>query len=579
MTREDDRSRGTGESHDASEDARRKRAGDEAQSEGSAFERNDSRDEGEGSSYEHAIVTGRSWLGWVWLVPILAAGVVLWLAWRGLAARGPQITIAFTDAGTLEAGQTPVKYKGVNVGRVETIRLAADVSHVVVYARMSRAVEPYLATGARFWIVQPRVGAQGISGLTTLVSGAYIEMYPGRGEAQRSFTGLEQPPVLQPNTRGTSITLIAPSAGSLLPGAPITYRGVDVGEIQGSELAPSNRQVKIYAFVRAPYDRLVHAETRFWNAAGIDLIAGAQGLRVRVNSWEQLFAGGVSFDTPDWALGGAPSVAGSNFQLYDSRSEALLYPHGTPLVYHLEFTGNARGLQNGTPVELEGSAIGEVTAAQLIYDPARKLLYTDATIAIDASAVDVPGLTQAPTPQHAAAVRAGLESLVARGLRAQLVSSSLLIGEKIVALETLPGASPARMQQVAGATELPTAPPANIDTILQSVQDTVGRIDRATAGPKLNRALDELDSTLLHLNQLATELQPQTQALVASLRATAEAAQRTAQAAGAVLGANATQSADLPDLMRQLSDAARSVRELADYLDRHPDALLRGRRN
>jgi paraquat-inducible protein B len=539
----------------------------------------ESREDSEGPPYEHAVVARRSWLSWIWLVPVFAAGVVLWIAWRGLAARGPEITIAFTDAGTLEAGQTPVKYKGVDVGRVQAIELTADVSHVVVHARMSHAIEPYLATGARFWIVQPRVGAQGISGLTTLVSGAYIEMYPGHGEAQRSFTGLEQPPVLQPNTRGTSITLIAPSAGSLIPGAPITYRGVNVGEIQGSELAPSNKQVEIYAFVRAPYDRLVHPETRFWNTAGIDLVAGAQGIRLRVSSWEQLFAGGVSFDTPDWALGGAPSAGGSPFQLYDSRSEALLYPHGTPLVYHLEFTGNARGLQSGTPVELEGSEVGEVTAARLIYDPERKLLYTDATIAIDASAVDVPGLTQAPTPRHAAAVRAGLESLVAQGLRAQLLSSSLLIGEKIVALETLPGASPARIEQVAGVTELPTAPTANIDTILQGVEDTVRRIDRVTAGPKLNHALDELDSTLVHLNQLATELQPQTQALVASLRATAEAAQRTAQAAAAVLGANAMQSVDLPNLMRQLSDAARSVRELADYLDRHPDALLRGRKD
>jgi paraquat-inducible protein B len=530
-------------------------------------------------AYERVALRGRSWLSWVWLVPVFAAVVVLWLAARGIAERGPEITISFSDAGTLEAGQTPIKYKGVNVGRVDRIELAPDVSHVLVHARMSRRIEPYLSLGARFWIVQPRVGAQGISGLTTLVSGAYIEMYPGRGEAQRSFTGLEQPPVLQPNTPGTTITLLAPSAGALIPGSPITYRGVDVGEIQGSALARSNKQVEIYAFLRSPYDRLIHPETRFWNAAGIDIVAGAQGVRLRVSSWEQLLAGGVAFETPNWALGGSQSAPGSTFQLYESRTEALLYPHGTPLMYRLRFSGNARGLQSGTPVELEGTSVGEVTEAQLMYDPADKSLYTAATIAIDASAVTIPGLTQAPTQQHAAAVRAVLASLVERGLRAQLLSSSLLIGEKLVALERVPGAPPARMQQLAGVTELPTAPVADIDSILQTVQDTVSRLDRAAADPRLGRTLDQLDSMISHLDQLATALQPETRDLIASLRATSEAAQRAAQAAGAVLGANGAANVDLPVLMRQLNDAARSVRALADYLDRHPESLLRGRRD
>ncbi len=533
----------------------------------------------EAARYEQAVVRGHSWLAWIWLVPVFAAGVVLWLAGRGLAARGPEITISFSDAGTLEAGQTPVKYKGVNVGRVNRIELASDVSHVLVHARMSRAIEPFLASGARFWIVQPRLGAQGISGLATLVSGAYIEMYPGNGAPERSFTGLEQPPVLQANTQGTSITLLAPSAGSLIPGSTITYRGVNVGEILGSTLAPSDKQVQIYGFIRAPYDRLLHPQTRFWSAAGIEVVAGAQGVQLRVSSWEQLLAGGVAFDTPNWALGGPSSVAGSTFQLYENRTEALLYPHGTPLEYRLRFAGNARGLQSGTPVELEGTSVGEVTAAQLTYDPRTKSLYTEATIAIDASALSIPGLPTAPTASHAAAVRAGVVSLVARGLRAQLISSSLLIGEKLVALEVVPGAAPDRMRQVAGVMQIPTVPVADIDGILQNVQNTVSRLDHLTAGPKLGHAVDQLDSMLSHLNQLATQLQPETQELIASLRATSEAAQHTAQAAGAAFGANGAANVDLPRLMQQLNDAARSVRELADYLDRHPEALLRGRRD
>ncbi len=529
--------------------------------------------------HDEAALRTASWLSWVWLVPVIAACVVLWLAWRSLAQRGPQITIAFSDAGALQAGQTQIRYKGVNVGIVESVELTPDATKVLVRARMTRAIEPYLATGARFWIVQPRVGAQGISGLTTLVSGSYIEMYPGRGEAQRTFTGLTDPPILQPDTAGTFFTLLAPDVSSLIPGAPITYRGIPVGEIEGSALASSGTQVEIYAFVRAPYDHMVHPQTRFWNVAGIDVVAGPQGVQVRLSSWQQLLAGGVAFDTSARALSGPPAPFDSKFQLYDSRSEAFRSPQGTPLLYRVVFAENARGVLKGTPVELEGTGIGEVTESSLQYDRRLGSLYTLATIAIDPTAIDIPGIPESATAEQADAVEAALAHLVADGLRARLVSSSLLTGSKLIALDRVTGAPPARVREVAGVAELPTAPGADIDDILQSLQNTAEHLDRATAGPQLSHALAQLDSALTHLNQLSIALGPQTQSLIASLRATSEAAQRTAEAAGAVLGANGTQSVDLPRLMRQLGDAARSIQELADYLDRHPEALLRGRRD
>lgn len=536
-------------------------------------------DAGYVSSHVEAPLRVHSWLSWVWLVPVIAAGVVLWLAWRGLAARGPEITIAFADAGTLEPGQTPIKYKGVSVGMVQSIVLSRDVSHVVVRARMKRSIEPYLATGARFWIVQPRVGAQGISGLTTLVSGAYIEMYPGRGPAQRHFKGLAEPPVLQPDTAGTLFTLFAPDVSALIPGAPITLRGIDVGEIEGFSLAPSDHEVRIYAFVRAPYNRLVHSQTRFWNVAAINLDVGSQGVEVRVSSWQQLLAGGVAFDTPDAARSSPPSTQGSRFRLYDSRADAFRYPHGKPLVYQARFAEDARGLGKGTPVDLQGTGIGEVTGVRLLYDRRHGSLYTLATIAIDPSVVDFVGSTRSAAAGHSAAMQAALRSLVAHGLRAQLVSSSLLTGSKLVALDRVPGAPPARIRDVAGVPELPVAPGVDIDAILRGVQSTVDHIDRATAGPQLRHAVTDIDATLTQLHAATTTLAPEAQSLIKSLRATSEAAQRTADTLNAVLGANGGASTDLPRLMRQLSEAASSIRELASYLDRHPEALIRGRRH
>jgi paraquat-inducible protein B len=527
---------------------------------------------------EALLVRRRSGLSWFWLAPIVAAGVVLWLAFRALAARGPEITIAFNDAGTLQPGQTTIKYKGVNVGLVESVGLAHDVSRVLVHARMSAGIEPYLATGARFWIVQPRVGAQGISGLTTLVSGAYIEMYPGHGEQQREFTGLEEPPVLKPETPGRFFTLLAPDAGTLIPGSPITYRGLAVGEVEGSTLQTSGQQVEIYAFVRAPFDRLVHPESRFWNEGGIVVNAGAQGVRIRMSSWQQLIAGGVAFETPDWALSGEPSPQDAAFTLFETRGDALSYPRHPPIFYHVEFARDARGVANGTPVELEGTTVGEVTESHLIFDPGRRTLRTVAKLAVDPTVVEVAGVPRSHAAARRKAIAAGLDGLIAEGLRARLVSSSLLTGQKVIALDVLPGAPRARIERVAGLTQIPTAPAADIDDILASVQATVQHLDRATAGPQLAHALQELDSSLTRFDRLTATLQPEVQTLVTSLEATSASMQRAADAANGVLGSSGAQSVDLPRLMHQLNDAARSVRELADYLDQHPDALLRGRR-
>jgi paraquat-inducible protein B len=527
-----------------------------------------------------ARLRARNWLSWVWLAPIFAAAVVLWLAWGALAERGPMITIAFQSAAGLQAGQTSIQYRGVEVGRVERIELSRDMSRILVSARMTRAVKPYLARGARFWIVEPRVGAQGISGLTTLVSGEYIEMYPGHGAAQRQFVGLEAPPLLQPDTPGRAFTLTASNLASLSPGAPLSYRGIRVGQIEGAALDSSGTVINIYVFVAAPYDRLVHPQTRFWNQGGIDVSAGAEGIHVRVGSWEQLLAGGIEFDTPAWATDEPASAAGSRFALYDSASSAARFPHGTPLVYHVNFSGNTRGVGPGTPVELEGTEVGQVTQAHLVYDEAGQALYTASVIAIDPSILQIAPSAASDAASESASAADGrvIRALVAHGLRARLLTSSFLTGQKIIALDMMSGVPPAQIREVAGNVELPSAPGADLDSILENLQNSVRHIDQATAGPELGHSLKALDATLTHLERMTADLQPQTQALIESLRTTAEAAQRTATAAGALLGANPRANVDLPALMQQLNSAARSVRDLADYLDRHPEALLRGRR-
>ena len=524
-----------------------------------------------------ARVRPRRWFSWVWIVPLVAAVIVIWLAIRALADRGPLITIWFTDAEGLQAGDTKIRHKDVELGTVESIYLTRDMSRVVVRARMRRSVTAYLTASTRFWIVRPRVGAEGISGLSTLVSGSYIEMYPGNGIAERNFVGLDGPPILTPDVPGRSFTFYTDNLESLVVGSPISYRGVAVGEVEGFALDGTGKQINIYAFIRSPYEKYVKAQSRFWNSGGIDASVGVQGLHFRASSWQQLLSGGVSFDTPDTALATPSSDAGSVFRLYENQDDAQRDPRGSTLVYRVSFYGAAGDVRAGTAVQLQGSEVGRVTEARLQYDDVSQSLLTRVTLEIDPSRVEIVHRRADTAAGPSVAFSARLEKLVARGLRARLTSANFLTGVNVVSLDMIHDATPAHIEQVDGYAQLPSVSSTDISEILAGVQSVLHHIDTATAGPELGHAIKELDRTLTNFDHLTADAEPQIKPLLASLRETAEAAQRTLHAANNLLGSSAASNADLPRLIRELTEAARSIRDLTDYLDRHPEAVIRGR--
>jgi paraquat-inducible protein B len=527
-----------------------------------------------------ARVRPRRWFAWVWIVPTIAVGLVVWLAWHSLEDRGPMITIAFKAAEGLQAGQTKIQHRDVDVGTVESVELTPDMSRVVVHARMTRRATPYLNENTRFYIVAPHVGFGGISGLSTIVSGTYIEMYPGKdGDSKRDFVALDEPPILPPDTPGRSFALEAPDLGSLTRGSGISYNGVAVGEVEGYTLAPDGTHVTVTAFIRAPWDDLVHPETRFWNAGGVDLSFGAQGFRVRASSWQQFLSGGVAFETPEAVLSQTPSPAGADFKLYENRAFALRSPRGPEVIYVAEFQGNQRGLLPGISVELEGGEVGEVKEAHLKYDEHRHRLVTHVTFSVDPDRMQVENLRRTGNDPRET-VNSWMKLLVDHGLRAQVASLSFLTGQKLIALDMVPDAPVARIRQVGQELEFPTTSSGDLTEILQSVRGVLQNINRVTSGPQLGHALQSLDSTLTRLDNITREVEPDIKTLVKSLRDTSDAAQGTLSAVQSMLGngANNPANTDLPKLMRELSEAARSVRVLADYLDRHPESLLRGRK-
>jgi paraquat-inducible protein B len=323
----------------------------------------------------------------IWLVPLVAGAVAVWLAVVTLREKGPVVTIAFATAEGLEAGKTKVRYKDVEVGVVGEVRLSDDLKDIVAVADMSKQVAPFMTSGARFWVVRPRVGASGVSGLGTLLSGAYIELDPGQEGAQvSSFKGLDEPPPIASDVPGRRFLLHADSLGSADQGSPVHYRGLLVGQVLAHTLDANRRTVTLEIFVDAPHDALVRDTSRFWNASGIDVSVGAGGVEVSTGSLETIIAGGIAFDTPGIEEPGAPSATGHGFHLYENRRKVDEPVFTTRVPYLTYFTGSARGLRAGAPVEFAGIQVGSVTDVRLEYDPATRSLGVPVTFEIRARA-------------------------------------------------------------------------------------------------------------------------------------------------------------------------------------------------
>ena len=315
----------------------------------------------------------------VWIIPILAAVVAIGIAIQRVMTEGPTITIVFKAAEGIEAGKTFVKYKDVNIGQVTAVQLAENYSKVEVTAKIDKSAAGLMVEDAKFWVVEPRITLGGVSGLGTLLSGNYIGFEAGKSaKAQRRFTGLDVQPTIT-DQPGRKFVLKAHDLGSLGIGSPIYYRRLQVGEVAAHNLAADGKSVEITVFVNAPYDKYVNPETRFWNASGIDVSVGADGLDVRTESLLALLAGGLAFDTPSFVPPDEPAAENTAFQLYPDRATAMKQPEAIARRFVLNFTESVQGLEVGAPVTLFGLPVGEVTEVGLTFDPATLVFRPRAT--------------------------------------------------------------------------------------------------------------------------------------------------------------------------------------------------------
>jgi paraquat-inducible protein B len=511
----------------------------------------------------------------IWLVPIVAALVGLSLVINAWVQQGPTITISFQTAEGLDPGKTVVKYKDVIVGKVTTIRLSPDHHNVIVKVDLDKSAADIAVADTRFWVVRPRIGLGGVSGIDTLLSGSFIGVDVGKSQQEQSqFTGLETPPSVTHDEQGRSFMLHAADLGSLDIGSPVYFRRIQVGRVASYKLNDDGKAVSLQIFIKDPYDKFVTTDSRFWNASGIDVSLGADGLKLNTQSLATVLAGGVAFlDAPGPHPSTTPAPEGENFTLFDTQTNAMAPPDGEPHYIRMRFDQPLRGLAVNAPVEFKGIPLGNVVSIRMDYDEKSQTfpIWVGAVVYPDRLGRAHEKLVQVAKSQgdnddlsHV------IGTMIAHGLRAQARSGNLLTGQLYIALDFIPNAPKVAYDPNARPLEIPTAP-GNLDKLQEQVGQIVDKLQKIpfdSIGKNLNSSLADLDKTLKQVNgQVLPEM-----------RDTLKGANQTFGTANSALSADSPLQQNLTSTLQQLQRMAQSLRSLTDYLSAHPDALIRGRR-
>lgn len=564
-------------------------------------------DEAQEVVVDQEVVVKKAKISMVWIVPLVVVVLGGIIIFKTIRDAGIPITLTFESAEGLEAGKTMIRYKDVDVGLVDAIRISDDLTHVVLDVTVNRHAEKYLVETTRFWVVRPRVTLQGITGLGTLLSGAYINIDPGtEGTPTREFEGLEIPPVLQLDSDARKYVLHAEDLGSISVGSPIIYKGFNVGEVLSYRMMDDESVVEIEFFVRHPYHEQIFTGSKFWDVSGLDVRAGADGIDVKVASLESLMIGGIAFENSTLMERRVLADEKTVFKLHRRQSDIDYFGELKRKV-RFYFEDSLRGLTVGAPVEYQGIKIGEVTDISASFDPETLEIKLPVTAVIEPERFAVLG-AEIETDEKKAAER--LAQLVELGLRGQLKSGNLISGALFVDLVMEPD-TPIRL--VGGPeAEIPEMPtiPSTTEQIVNRVEDIVIKLDQfmaridnleieklvssavgtvegieklvesedLTGALKSTRdLLEAVQPVIGDLRRLVVNVDEELVGTSAGIADILEQAETTFINLNKLLESDSPTQTDVRSMLKEISGMARSFRSLADYLERYPEALIKGK--
>lgn len=451
------------------------------------------------------ISQGRKFSG-IWLIPILALVLGIYMVINNWMNEGPEIEIAFATANGLEQGKTKVKYRNVDMGTVQEVRLNDKNDGVIATVKLDRQALPLLRTDTRFWVVTAEVGVNNITGLDTLLSGAYLQLAPGEGKAgAREFVALEQPPLTPAGAPGLRLKLTSDRVASVTAGDTVLYKGYKVGRVESMEFTPSDKLVHYEIFIDAPYHELVSSSVRFWDASGVSVSMGADGMKIQTGSLESIVFGGVSFGLPKGVKEGEVVAADTNFKLYPTYEDILDNPFHFGTYYALTFNQSVKGLLPGAPVEFRGIQIGKVERVMFKEGQALKLRTGEEG---ERSSIPVliyiePGRMELPDKESSIAlIRKGIKRAISGGLRASMESGNLLTGAKYIGIDFYQGTPEASEGTFLEYTTIPT-----IETGFAQLEHRVNSILKTIDGLPLADTVANANNVLASLNQSLVGIQ------------------------------------------------------------------------
>lgn len=431
----------------------------------------------------------------VWVIPLLALLAAFGVAWNSFNSRGPEIYVEFSKGAGIKAGETELRYRDVTVGRVEAVGFTQDLGKVLATIRVDKDIAPYIDGSAAFWVVQPEVSAKGITGLSTVLSGVYIEgsWNEEQEDFQDRFVGSDTAPLIRPGQEGLQIAFKTVGNGQITDDAPILYRGIEVGRLGKAEIAPRGNFAIVEAIIYDEHRDLINSSTRFWESSGFSVSIGPGGAEIDFQSIATLIGGGVTFDT--FVSGGDRVQDGNVFEIFPSKEEARNSVFNSsevdPLKISVIFEENVSGLAVGAPVELSGLNIGEVETLSGIVDYNQ---FGDSRVRLNVTLAIQPARLGLPGDVSAESALAFLQDRVVNGLRARLASASLLTGGLKVELVTVEDAPAERMVGVPD--ELPVMPTTKNETsdAAATVEGVFTRINNLPIEELLNSAIGLMNS-------------------------------------------------------------------------------------
>jgi len=483
----------------------------------------------------------------IWVIPIIALLIGAWLVFQSSTIF---VEVTFKSAAGLEAGKTLVKLRNVKIGKLTEVRFAEDLSEVIVVMELTGISSDILTDSTRFWVVKPRVGVEGVSGLDTLLSGAYIEIDPGEGGSpMQKFKGLEEPHLYQLGNPGTKYILNSNKLGSLSRGAPIKYRGITVGSITRYKLIEDHSYVEIEIFINSPHDKFVKKHSRFWNISGMNVALDAKGFDFKMESVSSLISGGIAFTnayTPtaeDTEQGQAKE--NKSFTLYATEEPNIVekVTFGAPI--KLYFEQGVSGLSIGAAVEYKGIRIGTVTNVGVEESKGKNNIITFALIEIEPERL--PSNVQDERLSHEQRVKKVyhfFDHMIKQGVRGQL-KSNILTGKSLIVLDVFADAKPASIKYTKNYIIVPTVAE-SVPGIIKQINELLARLESVP----IENIGANLDNVTLNINNLIKSLNAEE---------------------GGMTGTQVN------EVLNELNRAARSIRVMSEYLERHPEALIQGK--